>query len=1000
MSQSQKLNKRLLRPFCEEIKQRIYHKIGDLSVEAWKTAEPVPFSEKETGEHVPSLKIGDQWGGLWDCAWMHVTGKVPAEGKGQKVVLMIDLSGEGCVYRPDGVPIRGLTTFVSSANIYDHPLVMPVKRIVDVSECSDGNEEIDLWVDAGCNDLFGHLVGGGTLRQAEILTCDSEMRRFYYDYKFLMMLCDTLDEDTPLRNQLEYTLFNIATDCSDFTEESVAEGRRRLSYYLNMKNGDKSFVMTAVGHSHIDLAWLWPIRETKRKGIRTFSTALRMMEKYPDYIFGASQPQLYDWVKQDAPAIYEQIKQRVKEGRWECQGAMWVEPDTNISGGEALVRQVLYGKRFFREEFDKDMKILWLPDVFGYSGALPQILKKSDVPYFMTIKISWNTHNVFPHHTFLWQGIDGSQVLAHMPPEGNYNSDAIPGSLRHAERNFKDKDVSNEALLLFGVGDGGGGPSTDHLEYLSREKSMVGLPPVTQEPAINFFERIDKNRDKYATWCGELYLETHQGTYTTQANNKKYNRLMELALRDCEFSCSMARILTGFEYPQEELEKIWKEVLLYQFHDILPGSSIKRVYDESVPRYQEMYRRTLEISEQATRVIAQKLGVGENQSVIFNTLPWERTEVVTIAGAKKIVKIPAYGYVVVDNDREDAKAAEESVSETVLENRFLRAEFDKDGTILSIYDKTADREVLNQSVKVNNLVVYEDKGDCWDIPFTYMDKAPEQLKVVGCEVVDNGIHKSLRYTYEYGQSRFIQDITLGADDRKLTFHMDVEWQETFKMLRALYPVDVRTDHATCNIQFGNIQRPTHQNTSWDYAKIEICAHKWIDLSENGFGVALINNCKYGHSVWNNVLNINLLRSQMHPGENADKGHHEFSYELYIHDGDLLKVTEEAYKFNVAPMVTKGAGGEKTQLTAGSFLKVSADNVVVEAVKLAEDRSGYVLRLYECDGRRTKASVQMKGISSAELTNMIEDPGEALPTENGGFNLTFKPFEIHTVKVRY
>lgn len=999
MSFSKRHNRWQLRPFSNKLKENVYTKIGDLSVEAWKTAEPVPFSEKESGEHV-NLNIGDKWGGLWDCAWMHVTGKVPEAGKGKKVVLMIDLSGEGCVYNTSGVPVRGLTTYVSHGNNFDHPLVMPVKRIVDITECSDGNEEIDLWVDAGCNDLFGNLVGGGTLRQAEILTCDTEMRRFFYDYKFLMMLAEALDENDPRREQIEYTLYNVAVNCDSLTPEAVAEGRKQLSYHLNMKNEDRSFTLSAVGHSHIDLAWLWPIRETKRKGQRTFSTALRMMEKYPDYIFGASQPQLYDWIKQDAPALYEQIKQRVKEGRWECQGAMWVEPDTNISGGEALVRQVLYGKKFFREEFGKDMKVLWLPDVFGYSGALPQILKKSDVPYFMTIKLSWSEHNTFPHHTFRWQGIDGSEVLAHMPPEGNYNSDAIPDSLLHAQRSFKDKDVSDEALLLFGIGDGGGGPSTDHLEYLEREKSVAGLPPVKQEPAVDFFERINKDRKNYAKWCGELYLEKHQGTYTTQADNKKYNRLMELALRDCEFSCSMARILAGFEYPQQELETIWKEVLLYQFHDILPGSSIKRVYDESVPRYREMHQQVLAISERANRAIADKLGVGKGQAVVFNTLPWERVENLAVNGSKKAVKIPAYGYAVVDNDQPAAQPAKETVSGTVLENAYLKAEFNADGTIVSIYDKQADREVLNQSAAFNNLVIYEDKGDCWDIPFTYIDKAPEQLRATGCEVFDNGFQKGLRFTYEYNKSKFVQDVTLGTDDRKLRFSMDVEWQETFKMLRGLYPVDIQTEHANCNIQFGYLSRPTHQNTSWDYAKIEICAHKWVDLSEKGYGVAMINDSKYGYNVWNNTLNIDLLRSQMHPGKDADKGHHEFSYELFVHNGDLVKVTEEAYKFNIAPMAVSGACEGKAAVQTGSFFQVSADNIIVEAVKMTEDRSGYVLRMYECDGRRTTASVNMNGIKAAELTNMMEDHGEALTTKDGGFNLTFKPFEIHTVKVTY
>lgn len=992
MSYSKNHNRHIINGYVDFLKEKVYTKIAPITIEAWKTKEPVVFADRTSGEH-SVLKEGDQWGELWECAWMHITGKVPAEAKGKKVVLRVDLSGEGCVYNKDGYPIKGITTFVSD---FERPLGMPVKRIIDVTECSNGDEEFEFWIDAGCNDLFGHLADRGTLRQAEIATCDTTIREFYYDYKYLVMLIDTLDQNSTIRNQVEYTLYNVATHADVEDMESVKSAIGQLRYHLDMKNEDESFMLSAVGHAHIDLAWLWPIRETKRKGVRTFSTVLRMMEKYPDYVFGASQPQLYQWVKDAEPGMYEEIKQRVKEGRWECQGAMWVEPDTNVSGSEALVRQVVYGKKFFKQEFDKDMKILWLPDVFGYSAALPQILKKSEVPYFMTIKLSWNEHNTFPHHTFVWQGIDGSEVLAHMPPEGTYNSGAMPNSLRKAENNFKDKDVSNEALLLFGIGDGGGGPSTDHLEYLSREKSLAGLPKTTQQPAINFFERINEDRDKYAKWVGELYLEKHQGTYTTQADNKKYNRLMEFALRDCEFSCSMAKAYAGFDYPQDEIEEIWKEVLLYQFHDILPGSSIKRVYDESVARYKEMYEQVVGIANKANAAIAEKLGISKNDTVVFNTLGFERTEIVETANGPKEVTIPAYGWAVVDNGA-TPKASKVNAKDGVLENDYIRAEFTKDGSIVSVYDKVADREVLNKDYKGdNNLVIYEDKGDCWDIPFTYRDKAPQKLAASSMKMEDN----SLVFEYEYNESKFTQKVTLADDAKKLVFDVSADWQETFKMLRGVYPVDINTNQANCNIQFGHLSRPTHRNTSWDYAKIEICAHKWVDLSEKGYGVAIINNSKYGHSVWDNALEIDLLRAQMYPGENADKGQHAFSYELFIHDGDLLKVTEESYKFNVKPMVANGTASADTTVKSGKFFEIDSDNVLIEAVKLAEDKSGFVLRLYECNGQRTKANIKVNGMKTAELTTMIENKLEDLAVNDESVSLTFKPFEIHTIKVKY
>lgn len=994
MSYSKNHNKRVINGYADFLKQNVYTRVASLPVELWKTKEPVPFKERESGEHAV-INEGDKWGDLWDCAWMHITGRVPEQAKGKKVVVRLNLSGEGCVYDKSGYPIRGITTFFTDL---ERPLEMPVKRVIDITEKSEGNEEFDFWIDAGCNDLFGHLVNRGELVQAEISTCDDTLRELYYDYRFLALLSDTFDEDSTVKNQIEYTLFEVANHTDINNGESIAAAIGQLRYHLNMKNSDESLKLSAVGHAHIDLAWLWPIRETKRKAVRTFSTALRMMEKYPDYIFGASQPQLYEWVKAAEPGMYEEIKQRVKEGRWECQGAMWVEPDANLTGSEALVRQVVYGKKFFSEEFGRDMKILWLPDVFGYSAALPQILKKSDVPYFMTIKLSWNEHNTFPHNTFLWQGIDGSEILAHMPPENTYNSGAMPNSLRLAEKQFKDKDVSNEALFLFGIGDGGGSPSPKHLEYLDREKSIVGLPKTTQRPALDFFNSINEKRDKYAKWCGELYLEKHQGTYTSQADVKKYNRLMEFALRDCEFACSMAAVYAGFTYPQEEIEKIWKEVLLYQFHDILPGSSIKRVYDEAVARYKEIFGRTKEITDEANAALAAVLGAAGQSTVAFNTLGFERTESVKTPSGVKSVTIPAYGFSAADC-APDVKASGVRAKDGVLENELLRAVFDSSGSLVSLYDKQRGREVMNQSYKgADNLVIYEDKGDCWDIPFTYRDKLPQKL--IPSEMkTENG---SVSFTYSYGDSKITQQVTLPENSKKLVFRMTADWRETFKMLRAVYPVDINTDHANCNIQFGHIARPTHQNTNWDYAKIEICAHKWVDLSEKGFGVAMINDCKYGFNVWDNCLDIDLLRSQMHPGENADKGYHEFGYELFIHDGDLLKVTEESYKFNVSPMTAQKSAESGGEDASFSFMNVADRNVLIETVKLAEDRSGYILRLYECDGRRTKTRVNVKNIKSAELTTMTEKTVAPLKLEpdDGSFELEFRPFEIHTVKVKY
>lgn len=998
MSQENNQTANVINNFCNTLKNSVYTKLADLSVEAWITPEPVPYSEKTSGAY-KKLEIGDSWGKLWDCGWMHVTGKVPEAAKGEKVVLLVDVSGEGCVFDEEGNPVKGITTYASQ---FDTTLGMPVKRVIQFTENSSGCEDVELWIETGCNDLFGRVVDNGCLKQAEISICHEECRQLYYDFKFLSLLCEAIPKDEPFIRQVRRCLYETALGCDLKDLGSVTAAISRLAGFLKMPNSDTSLTFSAVGHAHIDLAWLWPIRETKRKGARTFSTVLELMERYPDYVFGASQPQLYQWMKDEYPGLYERIRLQVQDGRWECQGAMWVEPDTNISGGESLVRQLVYGKKFFREEFGKEMRILWLPDVFGYSGALPQLLRKSDVPYFMTIKLSWNEHNVFPYNTFLWKGIDDSEVLVHMPPENTYNSGAMPGSIKKAEENFKEKDVSSEALLLFGIGDGGGGPSTDHLEYLKREKNFVALPPVTQQPAIEFFDRIAEDRTQYPKWHGELYLEKHQGTYTTQAHNKKNNRKIEFALRDCEYLCTLARMKTGFVYPQQELEEIWKEVLLYQFHDILPGSSIMRVYNETEERYRVLFDRVREITAEACASLAVFMAASADETIVFNTLPWARTDFVKTAGGDEKVTVAPFGWKTIS-----AKAAAPAVEKTVtesdgqytLENDQIKVIFDADGTICSIYDKTVLREILNKDHAVNNLAIYDDSGDCWDIPINYSDEKPQKLSVKSCEKTEGANHDGLRFTYSYGNSEIVQEIHING--KRLVFDCSAEWRETHKMLRALYPVDLVTEEAACNIQFGYIKRPTHRNTSWDYAKFEICAQKWIDLSENGYGVALVNDCKYGYSVWNNVLNINLLRSPMYPGVDADKGSHTFSYELFLHDGDLLKVQEEGYRFNTALLAVKG--GENTgraEKAEGSFLQVSEPNIVTEAVKMSEDGTGYILRLYECCGKETDAAIHTEGMQKATLVNLIERELEELHVNEETVKLRFRPFEIHTVKIPF
>ncbi|MDQ6419079.1 glycoside hydrolase family 38 C-terminal domain-containing protein [Paenibacillus sp. LHD-117] len=1008
------------RRWLEKISENIYEKAADLSVTAWVTPEPVPYEERTNGRKLERLSEGDRWGQLWDCAWFHFSGKVPDSAKGNKVVLLIDVNGELCLVDEEGTPVQGLTNINSE---FDYSLGKPGKRVVHITEVSEGTELIDLWGDAGCNDLFGRFRSG-TLKEATIAVCREEIRQLYYDAEVLLETAEQLPESSARRAQILQALYEASFLLREFTEEEAAKARALLEVQLAKKGGAPALTVSAVGHAHIDLAWLWPIRETIRKGARTFSTALRMMERYPDYVFGASQPQLYDWMKTHYPKLYEKIKKRVKEGRWEPQGAMWVESDTNVPGGESLVRQLLYGKRYFLQEFGQEMKSLWMPDVFGYTASLPQLLRKSGVDYMMTQKLSWSEYNQHPHHTFHWEGIDGSKVLTHMPPEDTYNSPAAPRSIAKAEHNYLDKNVSDRCLMLFGIGDGGGGPGEEHLERLARETNLLGLSPVEQESSHRFFERLNEGSDKYRTWQGELYLEKHQGTLTSQARNKRYNRFMEKALRELEFASSLAGIIAGAPYPAEELETIWKETLLYQFHDILPGSSIKRVYDESLERYAIMLARVEDLIAGAYGEIAARLpdadGSGKRQAV-FNSLPWEREEWMKLNGSWRKVRVPAMGYVAIAADRPEEEAEKQSAAalaqhedaanrlipmlgaaERIVENELLRVAFGENGAIRSIVDKAAGREVV-ASGEANALAVYEDDGDAWDFRHDYRDGGGAPPTLLAMEPFADGPTAGMLLRYEFGQSVITQKVILTMGSRRIDFETEADWRESGRMLRTSFPVAVRSDAASCEIQFGYVKRPTHRNTSWDFAKDEICAHHWIDLSEPDYGVALLNDSKYGHRVCENVLDLNLLRGATYPDPEADIATHRFTYSLYPHEGDHVQaqVYKRGYELNV-PLRTVAAepaehGGSLP--ASASFLRADHPNVMIEAVKRAEDGEELIVRLYETSGTRARTTLNIGvPVTDAWLTDLLEQPSEKLALTDGALSLTLLPFEVVTLKL--
>lgn len=982
--------KMAVRQAIDALKETVYTPVAELHAEAYVTKEPVPFAQKTTGTYLPNLKKGDTWGTLWDCAWFHLKGTVPNECKDKSVVLMLDICGEACVFDDTGCPVRGLTSVRSD---FDPSLGTPAKRIYRFLEKANGGEAVDLWMDAGCNDLFG-AYKGGHVEQLSIAVCNEKARTLYYDMLVLFELMEALDEKTPRHQRVLQKLYDAACVLGDFSDREIDAVNEILRPELEKKGGDPDLTISAIGHAHIDLAWLWPIRETIRKGARTFSTAVENMERYEDYRFGASQPQLYAWMKEYYPALYEKVKEKVKEGKFEPQGAMWVEADANISSGEALVRQILYGTKFYKDEFDFDVKNLWLPDVFGYNAALPQILKKSGIDYFMTQKLSWSEHNKFPHHTFMWKGIDGTEVLTHMLAEETYNGPATPKAIKKVERDFAQSDVSENALMLFGIGDGGGGPSPAHIERLNREKNLSGLIPVRQEWARDFFERIDHDTDRYPVWSGELYLEKHQGTLTTQARNKWYNRKMELSLRELEFALT----LSGMPYDKEWLDNVWKEVLLYQFHDIIPGSSIDRVYDESLARYKVLYEQVNEKIKEAYEMVANKAG----GDVLINALSWEVSRVVQTEDGLKLVTVPPMGYARVDEGEEiSADEFELNADGQMIENTFLRVTFDEDGTISSIFDKTNEVEVLKAGTKGNRLSVYSDKGDCWDIPITYRDKAPEAFTLVEANAYLDGTSAVMEQKYTYHNSTLTQKIRLSATSARVDFETNVDWNESFKMLRTSFDVDVMAENASYEIQFGNIKRSTTDNTTWDMAKFEVCGNKWADLSDHNYGVALLNDCKYGYRIKGSEMDLNLLRSPKYPGKHADIAQHSFTYSIYPHAGDEAEgqVALEAYELNIPVHYAKASKTTETEACCGSFASVEG-SAIIETVKPAEAGDGVIVRLYEHTGAPDRILVSFdKNYREIVQCDLMEREQEVLASDAAEVELSVGGFEIVTLKLK-
>lgn len=1006
-----------------------------VEVSAWHVGgEPVPFSRAVQAEYLP-FSVGDAWGPAWDTSWFRVRGEIPASWKVEDAHVLFQLTdqgregftAEGLIYA-DGKPIRAVNR---------------ARKEIKLAPCLTQGRRFEFYVEGAAN--MAHPEGllmvykpGPlfVLAQAELSRIHRPAFDYYHDFKVAMEAMLALPEGQR-RAELRYALNDSVNQWVEKDPSTIPAARACLKGVLSKKNGDTVHRVSAVGNAHIDTAWLWPLRETIRKCARTFSTTLEYMESYPEYIFACSQAQQLAWMKVFYPDIWKKIVAAAKRGQFELVGSMWIEADCNLASGESMIRQILYGKRFFQEEFGYETKDAWIPDVFGYSAAMPQIFKGCNLDYFITQKISWNQFNKFPHHTFLWEGLDGSRIFTHFAPADTYIGTVAPKELAFAVTNFQEHGRASRSIYLYGHGDGGGGPDISMLEQARRLQDFDGLPRVQQERVMDFLPKARADAKDPAVWVGELYLELHRGTYTTQAQTKKGNRKSEFLLRDAEFFDAASRALVPDREekaadPQRAvydvtgqgakdnhlharaLERAWKLVLLNQFHDIIPGSSIAWVYEDSNRDYRTVAELGQSVVDSSLQAIAEKIDTFalKNPVRVANTLNWERREIVDFPdGSVREVTAPSCGHVVLDasaaagkNDLRVSVAEKEGFIE--MANSRIRLRLGQDGLIHSLRDLEAGREVIAPEARGNLFQIHPDlplNFDAWDIDLYYKEQGSDLRGLDRMEIIESHpLRAKVRIERSFGKSRIVQEIVLSADSRRLDFVTEVDWQEEHRLLKVAFPVDILSPRATYEIQFGHLERPTHYNTSWDLARFEVCAHKWADLSEADYGVALLNDCKYGYDIYGNVMRLSLLRSPTAPDPKADRGRHRFTYSLLPHAGDFRagRVIEESYQLNVPLLLSAMESQPGTLPAKASWFRVDRAGVILESVKVAEAGDGIVVRLYESHGSRGKAVLNTSlPVKSAEVTDMLENKQKNIPLENGSVELAMKPFEIVTLKFR-
>ncbi|MDQ4490900.1 glycoside hydrolase family 38 C-terminal domain-containing protein [Sinomonas sp. ASV486] len=1034
---------RIDRFFRERLTPAVYRRTLPLRAERWDApGEPVPFGNALAQDFRPAAS-GEEWGPAWGTMWLHLTGRIPPGwgGPGTDLEVLVDLGYtdqqpgfqcEGLVWLRDG----GIVKALNPRNQY-----IPVSALAAGPEAAAGREDVDFYVEAAANpDLaqdwrfeptrLGDKTTAGEaplyrLGALVIAERDTTVWELVQDVWAIRGLMHELPDNRPRRHLILRALERMldVMDPHDVASTAAA-GRAALAGVLASPAEASAHRIVATGHAHIDSAWLWPLRETQRKCARTFSNVVALMDRDPDLTFACSSAQQLAWIRDGYPQLFERIKEKAAEGRFVPVGGMWVEADTNMPGGEAMARQFVEGKRFFLAEFGVECEEAWLPDSFGYSAALPQIVRAAGSRWFLTQKLSWNQANRFPHHSFFWEGIDGSLVFTHFPPADTYSSDLSASNLAHAERTFREHGRASVSLVPFGFGDGGGGPMREMMAAARRYADLEGSPRVRVGTPREFFLEAEAEYTSAPVWTGEMYLEKHRGTYTAQARTKAGNRRSEHLLREAELWCSTAAVRFGMPYPADELHRLWRLTLLQQFHDILPGSSIAWVHRDAERNYAAIERDLEVLIGSAAKAL---VGTGE-RDIFLNAAPHARGGVPALGGGA-VVRGPE------DDARGEARLEPRAAGGWVLDNGVVRAEIDGDGLLVALVDAATGRNAIAPGSFGNLLELHRDtpnEWDAWDLDEFYRHNVVQltgAVRVAPAAAAPHGEGSGvqgvavLEVERAFGESSVRQRLVLEAGAAGLRIETDVDWHERQKLLKLGFGLDLRADRSASETQFGHVFRPVPVTTSWDAARFEICAHRWIHVAEPGYGVAIANCTAYGHDVTRTVrtgerpagasgewakgdggttttVRLSLLKAPLYPDPTADEGAHSFAV-VVVPNAGIPDAVREGYNANLPARTVRGGRGIEPLVT------VDHPGAVVEAVKLAEDGSGDVIvRLYESLGARTRASVRAGfDCAGVEAVDLLERPLRgSVPTpiesgDEGVASLRLRPFELVTLRLR-